>query len=112
MRSSLGAKDPLSITLCVYITARVAEALLDGVRSTGLRALPWNKKTRQLRERLRFVHGVDPETWPDVGDAALMASLADWLAPFVTGMSRLDDLGRLDLAEVLWTHVGLSRQPT
>ncbi len=91
---------------------RVAEALLDGVRAAGLRALPWSQKTRQLHGRLRFMHRADPETWPDVGDAALMASLSDWLAPFVTGMSRLDDLARLDLVEVLWTHVGWRLRPT
>ena len=90
---------------------RVAEALLEGVRAIGLRALPWSQATRQLHERLRFAHGVDPETWPDVGETALMASLSDWLAPFVAGMRRLDELARLDLAEVLWTRVGWQLRP-
>jgi ATP-dependent helicase HrpB len=90
----------------------VVEAFLDGVRTIGLRALPWNKVTRQLHQRLQFVHGVDPMTWPDVGDETLTASLSDWLAPFVTGMRRLDDLARLDLVQVLWTHVGWQLRPT
>jgi ATP-dependent helicase HrpB len=90
---------------------RVAEALLDGVRSLGLRALPWSKVTRQLHQRLRFAHAVDPETWPDVGERPLMATLADWLGPFVGGMRGLSDLARLDLAQLLWTRVGWQRQP-
>ena len=84
----------------------VARALLDGVGTLGLSALPWNKVTRQLLDRLRFLHSVDPDSWPDLGDEALMASLSNWLAPFLTGMRRLDDLARLDLVQVLWTHVG------
>jgi ATP-dependent helicase HrpB len=90
---------------------RVAEALLEGVRLSELRALPWSKATRQLRDRLRFMHAADPEAWPDVGDPVLLASLPDWLGPFVGGMRRLEDLGRLDLAQVLWTHVGWTLQP-
>jgi ATP-dependent helicase HrpB len=57
------------------------------------------------------MHGADPETWPNVGDEALMASISDWLAPFVIGMRRLDDLARLDLAELLWTRVGWQLRP-
>ena len=92
--------------------APVAAALLDGVRAQGLGVLPWNKKTRQLRQRLQFMHQADPDTWPDVGDDALIASLAEWLGPFVNGMRRLDDLSRLDLVEILWTHAGWQLQPT
>ena len=90
---------------------RVADALLDGVRTLGLGALPWSKATRQLLDRLRFLHRADPETWPDVGDEALMGSLSDWLAPFVAGIRRLDDLTRLDLARILWTRVGWQLRP-
>ena len=91
---------------------RIAQAFLDGVRAAGLGALPWNRATRQLRDRLCFLHRADPESWPDVGDEALTASLADWLAPFLSGMRRLEDLARLDLSQVLWTRVGWHLRPT
>ncbi len=84
----------------------IVAALLEGVRASGLRVLPWNKKTSQLLERLRFMHHADANTWPDVSEKALINSLPDWLGPFLSGMRRLDDLSRLDLAEVLWTHIG------
>jgi ATP-dependent helicase HrpB len=91
---------------------RVAEALLDGVRALGLRTLPWNKATQQLRERLRFMHQADPRTWPDMADEALTTSLSDWLKPFLTDMRRLEDLARLDLAQILWTRIGWQLRPT
>ena len=40
-----------------------------------------------------------------------MGSLSDWLAPFVAGIRRLDDLTRLDLARILWTRVGWQLRP-
>jgi ATP-dependent helicase HrpB len=91
---------------------RVAEALLDGVRATGLRSLPWSKTARQLQARLRFMHEAEPEGWPDVGDHTLMASLGEWLAPQVAGMRRLEELQKLDLVQLLWAHVGWQLQPT
>jgi len=91
---------------------RIAAALLDGVRAAGLRVLPWNKKTRQLRQRLQFMHAADPETWTDVGDEALLARLPDWLGPFVGGKRRLDELAGIDLVDVLWTLVGWQHRAT
>ncbi len=84
----------------------VREAFLEGVRSAGLRALPWNNRNRQLKDRLEFMHHADPKAWPDVSEPALVESLSEWLGPFVSGMRRLEDLARLDLTEILWTRVG------
>ncbi len=79
----------------------VAEALLGGIRAAGAEALPWSKAARRLRDRLGFLHALDPGAWPDVSDDALLASADDWLLPHLWGMTRLDDLRRLDLAEAL-----------
>ncbi len=83
----------------------VAGALVDGIREAGLHALPWSKHTRQLRERLAFLHHHDPETWPDTSEETLLDTLDDWLRPFLPGMKRLSDLQTLDLAEALLARV-------
>ncbi|MDQ3950742.1 MAG: ATP-dependent helicase HrpB [Gemmatimonadota bacterium] len=80
--------------------AAVAAALLGAVAQDGLRDLPWTDGARQLQQRIAFMHRLDP-TWPDVSDAALTAALSDWLAPHVYGLTRRDELRRLDLAEIL-----------
>lgn len=81
--------------------ARVAAALADAVRRGGLAMLPWSDAARRLRERLAFLHRLDPDAWPDVADEALLASLDAWLAPRLYGLRRLDDVRRLDMAELL-----------
>ena len=88
----------------------VARALLDGIRERGLDALPWTKTALRLRERIGFLHRQAPDTWPDVSDDALLASLDDWLLPHLVGMKRIDDLRRLDLVQLLYGLVGWDRR--
>ncbi len=44
---------------------------------------------------------VEGEKWPDVSDAALLASMGEWLAPWLDDVTRLDDIRALDLNTVL-----------
>ena len=69
--------------------ALLARALADQVAREGLAALPWGEAATSLRARLAFLHGLDPDAWPDLSDAALMASLDDWLAPLLLGRASL-----------------------
>jgi ATP-dependent helicase HrpB len=79
----------------------VARALCSGVRTRGLHVLPWSRETAQLRERLAFLRALEGDAWPDTSEEGLTASLEAWLAPALTGMRSLGDLGRVDLGEAL-----------
>ncbi|MFZ5823986.1 MAG: ATP-dependent helicase HrpB [Bacillota bacterium] len=84
--------------------AEGAAALLEGIAAEGPEILPWTRQARQLQKRLCFMHHHDP-TWPDLSEGALIASLAEWLGPFLHGLKSRDDLQRLDLAEILLTSL-------
>ena len=77
-------------------------AMLDGVRALGLGALPWGEGARQLQQRVAFVRalGIGGD-WPDLGDAALEASLGQWLTPWLAGITRRSQLARLSMGEIL-----------
>ncbi|WP_425497858.1 ATP-dependent helicase HrpB [Lysobacter arvi] len=82
--------------------ARYADALVDAVRQLGLRALPWTPAQRQWRDRVRCLRAWMPElTLPDLSDAALLASLDDWLKPALAGKTRLDALDEQAFGEAL-----------
>lgn len=90
--------------------AAISAALLDGVKAQGLRCLPWEDVSRLRRARLRFIQRSEqsalrlPPTdapWPDVSDAGLLATLDQWLGPYVQGMSRLDHLSRLSMEQIV-----------
>jgi ATP-dependent helicase HrpB len=78
----------------------VLMALLQGIQEEGLGILPWKKAARQLQHRLSYMHQAD-KSWPDVSDAALLDTLADWLGPHLYGMKNRDDLQSLNLVAIL-----------
>ncbi|MFE6073349.1 ATP-dependent helicase HrpB [Paenibacillus sp. NPDC057886] len=79
---------------------QVLEALLSGIRIEGLDCLPWTKSSRQLADRMRFLHYHLPE-WPDLIEDHLTEELAEHLSPFLTGMRSAADLKRLSMQDVL-----------
>ncbi|HEX3157742.1 MAG TPA: ATP-dependent helicase C-terminal domain-containing protein, partial [Gemmatimonadaceae bacterium] len=84
---------------------RVAAVLRDALAQAGVDALPWSESARRTRERLGFLHALEPERWPDVSDEALAATLDEWLGPSLTGMRRRDEVARLDLGALLLDRV-------
>jgi ATP-dependent helicase HrpB len=90
-----------------------ARLLAEGVARLGVGRLPWTKAQLQLRDRVGFLRGVNPsgsdhvaqqgagEAWPDLSDVALARTAADWLAPFLTGKTRLSDIGADDLTAAI-----------
>lgn len=87
-------------------------ALLKGLRLAGLACLPWTKNQRTWQARVLFLrrHLDEREEWPDVSDAALTATLERWLGPYLSGISRLNDLKRIDLTAALRAHLSWRQQ--
>jgi len=83
----------------------VAAALAAGIATLGLQALPWTKSQTQLRERIAFLTAAGMPNLPDLSDDTLTSSIHDWLEPYLTGKSRLDDIGADDLNAALDTLV-------
>ncbi|MGN6738854.1 ATP-dependent helicase HrpB [Dyella sp.] len=77
-------------------------ALLAAVRSRGLEALPWSDSACRLRARIQALREWMPELGlPDVGDAHLLATLEQWLAPYLQGKRGLDALAGESLSQAL-----------
>ncbi|MGD9536227.1 MAG: ATP-dependent helicase HrpB [Alphaproteobacteria bacterium] len=77
--------------------AAVAAALVEGIRSLGLDALPWSEESRSYRARVAFMRRTEGEAWPDISDGALMDCLDDWLGPYLVGKRALSDLSSGEL---------------
>jgi ATP-dependent helicase HrpB len=86
-------------------------ALLDAVRELGLDALPWSGHARELRSRVEALRGWRPELGlPDFSDTALLASLQDWLAPYLANLRRLDALQPAALSEALAARLDFAQR--
>ncbi|MFR0716828.1 ATP-dependent helicase HrpB [Enterobacterales bacterium BD_CKDN230030183-1A_HGKHYDSX7] len=83
-----------------------AKALLGLVRRKGLNLLTWTPELRQWQARVALLRQLDLDKdghsqWPDLGDEALLASLEDWLQPYLGKVSRLSHFAALDLPSML-----------
>ncbi|MDF2874871.1 MAG: ATP-dependent helicase HrpB [Sporomusa sp.] len=79
--------------------AEILAALLAGIAGEGLSILPWTRTAKQLRQRLLFIKQKD-QSWPDVSDAALLATLESWLGPHVYGLTSRAQLAQLNLTTI------------
>jgi ATP-dependent helicase HrpB len=79
----------------------LVQALITGIRAESLELLPWSRSSRQLQERVVFLHHSHAGEWPDMRDEALLEALEDWLAPHLYGMTSKGALGRLNLTNIL-----------
>jgi ATP-dependent helicase HrpB len=92
-------------------------AMLQGIRSLGLEALPWDDESRQFVARVHFVRGLagpgalprPAADWPELTEEALVAELEEWLAPWLDGVTRRSQLGRVPLLEALRCRLGHER---
>lgn len=77
------------------------EALINYVRSEGLGLLPWKPAIHQWRARVMLARSHEPDSWPDLSDENLLATLDTWLGPYLDKVRRLGDFKQLDLAAIL-----------
>ncbi|MGL4290453.1 MAG: ATP-dependent helicase HrpB [Phreatobacter sp.] len=87
-------------TLAVPLNEASALALAEGIAALGIDRLPWSKAQLAIRHRVAFLRRVD-ESFPDLSDAALAASAAEWLAPHILGKTSLGQIGADDLGVAL-----------
>ena len=82
-----------------------ATGLLKGIRRLGLSCLPWDDTCREWQarvERMRTLSaGGQEPAWPAVDDDALLASLDDWLLPWLSGIGSIKSLRQLNLHRAL-----------
>ena len=98
---SLGSIELQAEPMPVAANERSARALAEGIAGLGIDRLPWSKAQVQLRARVAFLRGANPAEWPDLTDEALRAMATDWLAPFLSGKTRLSEVSTDTLAQAL-----------
>ncbi len=93
--------------------AALLAAALVGLRQLGVAALPWTTELRQWRARVALMRRyavTAPESWPDLSDDALTATLDQWAPPWMTGFSRREHFARLDLGNALRSRLSYAQQ--
>jgi ATP-dependent helicase HrpB len=66
-----------------------ARLLAERIASMGINRLPWTQALKQWRDRVVFLRHSEGGEWPDLSDAALAGSAAEWLARALAGRTAL-----------------------
>jgi ATP-dependent helicase HrpB len=91
------ADAPIAITP----TAETARVLADGLVAAGIERLPWSKALEQWRGRVMFLRAAEGDVWPDLSNAALAESRAQWLLPALFDKTSLKDISTGELSDAL-----------
>ncbi len=78
-----------------------AHILADGLVGLGLDRLPWSKQATQLRNRVAFLRAAEGEEWPDLSDAGLARSAAQWLEPLLAGKTARGEISAAELSDAV-----------
>jgi ATP-dependent helicase HrpB len=112
-KRSIGAVVLAEQPLKVAPNEETARLLAEGIARLGIDRLPWTKALRQWRDRVMFLRRTDPgsardreamswgDEWPDLSDAALATTAADWLAPALAGATAIAAFSADDFAQAL-----------
>lgn len=87
-------------------------ALLSLFRRRGLGLLNWSDEARQLCARVGLLaaHHCAPGGWPDFSEAALLDAAENWLAPYLSKVSKLRDIQALDVRAMLLAQLDWPQQ--
>ncbi|MBS1680218.1 MAG: ATP-dependent helicase HrpB [Bacteroidetes bacterium] len=82
-------------------TTRI-KVLCNALREEGLTLLNWDEPQLQWQARVASLRLWFPEEgWPDVSDQALLASVEDWLTPFLSQVSKRSDFRKIDIQNIV-----------
>lgn len=90
---------------------RALPIILEQIRARGLEMLKWSPQSIALLGRIRFAaaHNLVPE-WPDMGEEQMLARLETWLAPWLDGVSSLQDLKHIDVYSAILAQLSWEQQ--
>ena len=98
---ALGA-IPLASAPASSLSEEEATALVvEHLAARGLGDLGWGKEASSLRERMRVLHEVLGDPWPDVSDEALAGSAHEWLAPWAKRLAQGGSLSGVSMLDAL-----------
>ncbi len=82
------------------------EAICDAVKSEGEKLLDFNDDVVQWQNRVLSLRRWNPaDRWPDVSTSTLLLTNKEWLSPYLKDVKKPEDLKKINLLEVLNSHL-------
>jgi ATP-dependent helicase HrpB len=89
----------------------VISAICEAIQKEGENLLNFNDDVQQWQNRvLSLRKWCSEENWPDVSTPTLLKTCREWLAPYLGGIKRNDELQKIDLTRALHYHIDYKKQ--
>jgi len=85
--------------------AETARVLAQGIIALGLDKLPWSKAALHFRTRVEFLRKSEGDEWPDLSDAGLARTAAEWLEPILMDKTARGEIGADELSNAVMAPV-------
>tara|TARA_R110000737_G_scaffold348368_1_gene382014 strand:- start:4144 stop:6624 length:2481 start_codon:yes stop_codon:yes gene_type:complete len=83
----------------------------EQINRRGVMALPFSENDLQLIYRLRIAHNyLSDRQWPDVSEVGLMATIDNWLLPYLSDVLSWQQLSKLDFKALLLNQLDYTAQ--
>jgi ATP-dependent helicase HrpB len=97
---------------------KICQTLAAGIKESGIYSLPWDKKSKILRQRVNFINQqknnysalLRDVNLPDFQDDALSKHLSEWLQPFLKNIFDYKGLNKLDLYQILLGQINWNQK--
>lgn len=86
------------------------QAWLSYLRQRQLLPLSWSPAVMQLQHRLALANKLAPAQWPEMSMPRLLATLEEWLGPYLLEINNLQQLQAIDLKGILWNQFSYAEQ--
>ncbi len=106
---SLGKLEISKDILSASDPEKIRECLIEGIGQHGISCLNWQKKSRELQQRIETAHALDPDKWPDISDRTLTRDLT-WLSPYLDSIKSLKQLKKIDIYSILLSRLSWQKQ--
>jgi ATP-dependent helicase HrpB len=89
----------------------VVQLLLQTIQEEGEFLLDWNESVMELIARVQSVAIWHPnENWPNWSVASLCANASDWLEPYLMGITKNEELKKLNISQYLTYSLSFEQQ--
>ncbi|MFD1553176.1 ATP-dependent helicase HrpB [Putridiphycobacter roseus] len=93
--------------------AEIVAAISEAIIKEGAHLLDFNEEVQQWQNRIITLQALNPNLqFPKVDTASLLANNETWLAPYLNGIKKAEDLKKINLLEVLTHSLDFEQQKT
>jgi ATP-dependent helicase HrpB len=91
-----------SKTLAIIPDEKRLKVLFEIIRHEGLKFIGWGEDEEKWQARVLSLRlWRKDEEWPDVSEEHLLATIEEWLSPYLNSISKKSDFKKLELQNVL-----------